>query len=181
MPPVPLITEQPHHFQNTSPPRPTLLLAQPIPNPKNNPTQALNITELQSLPSYVISTILVHEIQLRSRRVVNGKPKSSVVICEKNEEEEDPNEVMNDAILQDEDISNIPVHTHPRQEPTQEQRIPPFLERLAIEKPMIHPKYDILNELKNICVKIPLLEAIKDIPIYIKVIKELCIKCLGKK
>ena len=49
-----------------------------------------------------------------------------------NEEEEDPNEVTNDAILQDVDIPKIPSHTHPQQEPTQEQRIPPFPERLAI-------------------------------------------------
>jgi hypothetical protein len=38
-----------------------------------------------------------------------------------------------------------------------------------------------LNELKNICVKILLLQAIKDIPIYSKVVKELCIKKLGRK
>ena len=38
-----------------------------------------------------------------------------------------------------------------------------------------------MNELKNICIKIPLLEAIKDIPIYSKVKKELCIKHPGKK
>jgi hypothetical protein len=38
-----------------------------------------------------------------------------------------------------------------------------------------------LNELKNICVKIPLLQAIKDIPIYSKVVKELCIKKPGRK
>ena len=59
---------------------------------------------------------------------MNDKPNSSVIIREENEEEEDPNVVMNDAILQDEDISNIPVHTHPHIEQTQEQRIPPFLE-----------------------------------------------------
>ena len=50
-----------------------------------------------------------------------------------------------------------------------------------IEKPVVHPEYDILNELTNICIKIPILQAIKDIPIYSKVIKELCIKHLGKK
>ena len=38
-----------------------------------------------------------------------------------------------------------------------------------------------MNELKHICIKIPLLEAIKYIPIYSKVIKELCIKDPGKK
>ena len=38
-----------------------------------------------------------------------------------------------------------------------------------------------MNELNNIYVKIPLLQAIKEIPIYSKVIKELCIKHPGKK
>ena len=78
---------------------------------------------------------------------------------------------MNDAIFEDVKILNITVHTHPPQEPIQEQRVPLFLERLVIEKHVVHPEYDILNELKNICVKIPLLQAIKDIPIYSKVIK----------
>ena len=88
---------------------------------------------------------------------------------------------MNDVILEDVNIPNIPIHTHPPQEPIQEQRVPPFLERLVIEKPVFHSEYDILNELKNICVKISLLQAIKDIPIYNKVIKELYIKSPGKK
>ena len=30
VPPVPFITQQPHHFMNANPPRPTLLPAQPI-------------------------------------------------------------------------------------------------------------------------------------------------------
>ena len=38
-----------------------------------------------------------------------------------------------------------------------------------------------MNELKNIYIKIPLSQAIKDIQIYNKVIKELCIKRSGKK
>ena len=35
--------------------------------------------------------------------------------------------------------------------------------------------FDVLNELTNVCVKIPLLQAIKDIPIYTKAVKELCL------
>ena len=50
-------------------------------------------------------------------------------------------------------------------------KAPPYPERLVIEKPTTWPEFDILNELKNICVKIPLLQAIKDIPIYSKVVK----------
>ena len=101
------------------------------------------------------------------------------MIREENEEVQDPNEIMNDTILQD--VPNIPVHTHPQQEPTQEQRIPLFLEWLAIEKDVIHPEYNVLNELNNVYVKIPLLQDIKDMPIYNKLIKELCINKPGKK
>ena len=88
---------------------------------------------------------------------------------------------MNDGILEYVNIIKVLVHTLPPQETTQEQRVPPFPERLVIEKPVVHPEYNIMNELKSICIKIPLLQAIKDMPIYSKVIKELCIKLPGKK
>ena len=88
---------------------------------------------------------------------MNDKPKSSVIIHEENEEEKDSNEPMNDAILEDVNILNILVHTHPPLEPIQEPSVPPFSKIIVIEKPIVHPEYDILNELKNICVKIPLL------------------------
>ena len=88
---------------------------------------------------------------------------------------------MNDAILENTNISKVPIPTRPPHELIQEQRIPPFPARLVIEKPVVHSEYDIFNELKHICIKIPLLQAIKDIPIYSKVIKELCIKRPGKK
>ena len=136
---------------------------------------------MQTLPSYFISIVPVHEIQLRLGRVVNDKPKSSVIFHEPDEEEEDSNEPVNDAMLEDVNIPKVPVHTHPPQETIQEQRIPPFLERLVIEKPVVHPEYNILNELKNMCIKIPLLQAIKYIPIYSKLIKEICIQRPGKK
>jgi hypothetical protein len=40
---------------------------------------------------------------------------------------------------------------------------------------------DIEDELRNVCIKIPLLQSIKDIPIYAKIIRDLCIKKLGRK
>jgi hypothetical protein len=51
---------------------------------------------------------------------------------------------------------------------------PPFPERLIIEKPTIYPNFDIVRELKNLYIKIPLLQALQYIPIYAKTIKELC-------
>jgi len=58
---------------------------------------------------------------------------------------------------------------------------PPFLERLMIPKPIIYPDFDLVGELKNICIKIPLLQAIQDIPIYAQTIKELCVKKHARK
>jgi hypothetical protein len=43
------------------------------------------------------------------------------------------------------------------------------------------PKNSIEIELKNLCVKIPLLQAIQDIPIYAKKVRELCLKKVGRK
>jgi hypothetical protein len=52
---------------------------------------------------------------------------------------------------------------------------------LALEKPVVQPEFDLETELRNVCVKIPLLQAIKDVPIYAKTIRELCIKNPGRK
>ena len=51
----------------------------------------------------------------------------------------------------------------------------------GVEKQILLPDYDFLDELKNVCIKIPLLEAIREIPILAKPIKELSIKRPGRK
>ena len=38
-----------------------------------------------------------------------------------------------------------------------------------------------MDELRNVCIKIPLLQAIKEIPIFAKTIKELSIQISGRK
>jgi hypothetical protein len=43
-----------------------------------------------------------------------------------------------------------------------------------IEKLTIYPNFNLVGELKNLYIKIPLLQALQDIPIYAKTIKELC-------
>ena len=55
-------------------------------------------------------------------------------------------------------------------------RPPPYLERLALEKPVAPPEFDLESELRNICIKVPLLHAIIDIHILTKIIRDLCIK-----
>ena len=58
---------------------------------------------------------------------------------------------------------------------------PPFPEILMIEKPTVYPNFDIVGELKNLYIKIPLLQALQDIPIYAKTIKEICGRKLVRK
>ena len=57
----------------------------------------------------------------------------------------------------------------------------PYLERLALEKPFVLSEYNIETKLKNLCVKIPLPQEIRDIPIYAKTVRELCLKKVGRK
>jgi hypothetical protein len=50
-----------------------------------------------------------------------------------------------------------------------------------VKKPEAPLGHDLEAELRNICVNIPLLQTIKDIPIYAKIIRDICIKNLGRK
>ena len=43
------------------------------------------------------------------------------------------------------------------------------------------PQFNILGELKNIYVKIPLLQALHDVPIYARTIRDLCTRKPGRK
>jgi hypothetical protein len=52
---------------------------------------------------------------------------------------------------------------------------------LNIKKTYTPEEDELLGELKSLCVKIPLLQAIKDVPIYNKFIKEECLKKPGRK
>ena len=42
-------------------------------------------------------------------------------------------------------------------------------------------EFDFLEELKNLFIKIPLLQAMKDVPIYNKIVRDLRQKQLGRK
>ena len=46
---------------------------------------------------------------------------------------------------------------------------------------MEQPQFNLLGELKNIYVKIPLLQALHDVPIYAKTVRDLCVRKPGRK
>jgi hypothetical protein len=108
-------------------------------------------------PSY--SILPLQNIHLRSGKVL---PKDSPVNTEK-------------PIEQGKNTSTdkLPLDNQIQQGETSNIQTPPFPERLVKEKiPISLPEFDVLDELRNVCVKIPFLQAIKDIPIYKKAIKE---------
>jgi len=59
--------------------------------------------------------------------------------------------------------------------------IPPFPERLIATTQPNPEEDELLGELKQLCVKIPLLQAIKDVSIYNKLVKEKCFRNPGRK
>jgi len=79
-----------------------------------------------------------------------------------------------------ESIPTTPILKQPTSSST-----PPFPKRLQIdkgvEKQILLLDYDFIDELKNVCIKILLLQAIREIPILAKTIKELSLKRLGRK
>eukprot|EP00253_Pinus_taeda_P020034 PITA_20034 len=134
------------------------LLAQPNPNPNNKPVQSIQIIETPELETDLRKC---NDLQLRSGHTIASEGYKKVQV---------ENQLPTEQPLQEEDV--VIQQTHD-QETTSS---PSFPERLIIPRPIEHLEFDILGELKNWYIKIPLLQAVQDIPIYAKTIKELCIK-----
>eukprot|EP00253_Pinus_taeda_P010783 PITA_10783 len=146
-------------------PRPTQLPAQPVANPNNKVDKsAYTVEEATYFPTY--SILPLHDVHLRSGKVLK----------------KDSPPIIEDPIEQGESPETSPSETQIQKGKTIITQTPPYPERLVEQqKEMTLPKFGILDELKNDYVKIPLLKAIKEIPVYAKTIKELCIKKIGKR
>ena len=140
------------------------------------------MVEGQEFPTYMI--IPLNDVQLRSGRVLE---KPSIDVQEQGTSEEDSlkvNKSSEEASLQNPTIQKEKEKestlTTPIVEKPTSSSTPPFPERLQIdkgvEKQILLPEYDFLDEVKNTCIKIPLLQAIREIPILAKTIKELSLK-----
>ena len=107
--------------------------------------------DVHTLPTYFITSVPLLGVQPISGR--NLQPKPSIVTIEEHEEE--PQEVQSN-----EDLGEIEKEkeTIIRNQPTTQTRKvqapknPPYLERLAIEKPVAAPEFNLEAELKNLCV-----------------------------
>jgi len=142
--------------------------------------------EGQQFPTYMI--VPLNDVQLRSGRVLE---KHSIDEQEQDTSKEDSlkvNKGSEEASLQNSNIQKEKeklTPTTPIVEQHASSSTPPFPKRLQIdegvEKQIFLPNYDFLDELKNVCIKIPLLQAIREIPILAKTIKELSLKRPGRK
>ena len=135
-----------------------LLPAQPIPNPNNKPSQPLHNPEIQMAPTYVIHLAPIQEIQLRSGKTLNKTP-PTVIIQEESREEKTENEISEEEEVQIASENTQVLGTQNSQSSAHPQlnNNPPYPERLLIEKPVVRAQFDLENELKNVCIKIPLL------------------------
>ena len=145
----------------------------------------------QQFPTYMITPLHLNDVQQRSGRILE-KERPSVVIQEQDNSEEDslqPNKIFEGTSLQNQNTENEkqkePINSTPIIEQPVSTSTPPFPERLqvdrGVEKQIMLPNHDFLDELKNVYVKIPLLQAIKEVPILAKKMKELSIKKPGRK
>ena len=162
---------------NVPPGNPALqpqLPIQPNPNPNNKGVQQ---TDTLNLPSYSISTAGLNEINLRSGWVVNA-PTSPIIIKQIENEVTKPEP----KIVGDKPDQNIINQTPPQPALNQGHPItPPYLQRFTLSKQSPQEEFHFLGELQNIFVKICLLQAMRDVPIYAKTLREYCSKKPGKK
>ena len=76
----------PQQYHNANPPRPTLLPAQPIPNPNNRAPQPIKNIEVPHSQTFSINVIPIHDIQLRAGRTF--KKTTPIVIIREDFEEQ---------------------------------------------------------------------------------------------
>lgn len=162
--PPPINPPQLQFPANSQPSRPTQIPAQTVPNPNNRVERlAYNVEEGTSY-----STLPLQNINLRSGKVLQ---KDSPITDRREENIENENEITNQKKSNNDsrDKQMKPLH-------------PPFPDRVVqIKLRFSIPQFDVLDELKNVYIKIALLEAIKDIPIYTKAIKDMCLKKPARK
>lgn len=111
-------------------------------------------------------------MHLRSRRIVQTENEPTIIEEEENNElEEAPKKTVNPN----------PAMTINKESSSENEKTPPYPEHLAIAKTEPQPEFYLNGELKNLYVKIPLLQVIRDIPIYTKAIRVVCVKKPGRK
>lgn len=151
------------------------LPVQPIPNPNNN--KVVQVIDVQNLSTPFIQC---NDIHLRSGRIV--EPIVDDTNSSDSKKEEEQIKTYNKITESPKPSSNKTTETVKSSSNTTAETIePPFPECLAITRTSEPPAFNLLGELQNLYVKIPLLQALRDVPIYTRTIRDICIKKPGRK
>jgi hypothetical protein len=137
------------------------LLVQPNPNPNNKVVQCIDI---YNQPTLSLLPAQCNDIHLLSGRIVEP---TIVDVTSSDKEETKEHDVPKKV----QSSSNNAVET----------TTPPFPERLALTKTPEPLAFNLLGELQNLYVKIPLLQALRDVPIYARTMRDICVKKPGRK
>lgn len=167
---------QPHPTLSTPYPlqkNPQPLVHPQLPTQKNlNPNNKIvHLVQIIEISGYEIEKKECNELRLRSGCIITPKENKYQPSIElETPLVHTPSTVTDIEIKQGEDTN--------KHKDLEKLRVtsPPFPERLTIPKPVVYPDFDLVGELKNICIKVPLLQTIQDIPIYAKTIKDICVK-----
>lgn len=157
---------------NATPSKETQLPTQPMPNPNNKPQQQQQVFPTDP-NNYPVNSLNISDMHLRSGTTL---PTPSPLVITKLPSEEIAQETTPDKLGSPEKVhQSATLDTH--------VRTPLFPQRLQVEvsRQQDDIAFDLIDQLKYICVKFPLFQAIKDIPIYGKVIKETCLKIPKRK
>ena len=153
--------------QNHQPQLHPQLPSQPHPNHNNRPTQLVHIIENVDGE---INSVGCNKLWLSLGCIIS--PKESNI----HQEEENENNVQ---LVITPSIVVIMEEIEQGGNTVEQQNLdkdvtppPPFPERLMIEKLAMYPNFDIAGKLRNLYVKIPLMQALQDILIYANTIKE---------
>jgi len=137
------------------------LPVQPNPNPNNKVVQCIDI---QNQPTLSLFPAQCNDIHLRSGRIV--EPIIADVTSSDKEETKE---------------HDVPEEVQSSSNNAAETTKPPFPEHLALTKMPEPPDFNLLGELQNLYVKIPLLQALRDVPIYARTMRDICVKKPGRK
>lgn len=141
--------------QNSQPLLRPQLPTQPNPNPNNRPVQLVQLIEN---PKYEIEQKECNEIRLRSRCVITPEENRD----QPSMENVTPLVHIPSLVHVPPLVNNIkPKHGEETDQHEDPEKIivtsPPFPKRLTIPKSIAYPDFDLVGELKNLCIKIPLL------------------------
>jgi len=123
--------------------------------------------EGQNPQTYVITPLDLNNVQLSFGRVL---PRKTLVVIQQTRSDLQKTQKSIrrrgdfSSSKENKQTKEIPIDTPIIEQPLKLVK-PPFLERLkineGIEKQVVLPNYNMMDELRNVCIKIPLLQAIK--------------------